>query len=228
MIGAKTYFAALVVAAGLALGSPAMGESAKPASGTASWFGNVHHGKNTASGEPFDMFSMTAAHKKLPFGTVLQVTNTANGKSVVLKVNDRGPFAKKRILDVSLAAADRLGMRNSGTAPITMEVVGNEQGQPLDSSKAFFVRLDDSRSPSAAAVKRQMSQLLRMGLQDAPSLLHTTGNTIALGPFLHFQDAQETLNRVATVHPKATIILAAKKAALPAIGLQGTEVSSAR
>lgn len=226
MIGAKTYLTALVVAAGLALGSPALAESSKPASGTASWFGNFHHGKNTASGEPFDMFSMTAAHKKLPFGTVLRVTNNANGKTVVLKVNDRGPYAKKRILDVSYAAADRLGMRASGTAPITMEVVGDTEGRPLDSSKAFFVRLDESRSPTAATVKRQMSQLLRMGIQDAPTLLHTTSESIALGPFLQFQDAQETLSRVATVHPKATIMLASKKAATPAIGVQGTEVSA--
>ncbi len=73
--------------------------------GTASWYGRAHHGRTTASGEPFDMHALTAAHRTLPFGTMILVTNLENGRSVVLTVNDRGPFVRGRILDVSYRAA---------------------------------------------------------------------------------------------------------------------------
>lgn len=208
----------LLMAAGTASARDARkAPGVKPATGTASWFGQWHHGKSTASGEPFDMYAMTAAHRKLPFGTVLKVTNTRNGMDVVVRVNDRGPYAKKRILDLSYAAADRLDMRVSGTAPVVLEVVGDVQGRPLKEDQAFFVRLAEQKSASTPLLEQQMARLIRVGFQDAATLLHTTDDAVALGPFDDFQAAQETLVRVATLHPRASIMLADKSQARPVV-----------
>ena len=86
--------------------------------GTASWYGPGFHGRKTANGEIYDMNDMTAAHKELPLGTTIEVTNPANGKKVVLRVNDRGPFHGNRVLDLSRAAAEKLGVLNDGTADV--------------------------------------------------------------------------------------------------------------
>ncbi len=88
-----------------------------------SYYAEDFHGKKTASGERFDMNGLTAAHRTLPFGTRLRVTNLENGKSVMVRVNDRGPFAKDRILDVSKAAAKELVMTGKGTVRAKLEVV---------------------------------------------------------------------------------------------------------
>lgn len=88
------------------------------ASGDASWYGPGFAGKKTSNGEKFDPRDMTAAHKTLPFGTTLKVTNLDNGKSCVVRVNDRGPFIGDRILDLSKAAAEKIGMVGTGTAPV--------------------------------------------------------------------------------------------------------------
>lgn len=86
--------------------------------GIASWYGPGFHGRKTANGETYDMNDMTAAHKELPLGTTIEVTNNANGKKVVLRVNDRGPFHGNRVLDLSRAAAEKLGVLNDGTADV--------------------------------------------------------------------------------------------------------------
>ncbi len=91
--------------------------------GTASYYGVDFHGKPTASGETYSQNKLTAAHKTLPLGTILKVTNAQNNKSVYVKVNDRGPFVKGRIVDVSTKAAELLGFRNKGTAYVKLEVV---------------------------------------------------------------------------------------------------------
>jgi rare lipoprotein A len=91
--------------------------------GVASWYGGEFHGRATSSGEVYDMYHLTCAHNTLPLGTVVMVTNLENGRSLELKVNDRGPFVKERILDVSYAAAQMLGMWEKGTAPVKVEVV---------------------------------------------------------------------------------------------------------
>lgn len=88
--------------------------------GKASWYGERHHGKKTASGEAFNMNAMTAAHKTLPFGTKVKVVSKANNKSVIVRINDRGPFTKKRIIDVSKAAAQQLGMIECGEAVVAI------------------------------------------------------------------------------------------------------------
>jgi rare lipoprotein A len=98
-------------------------ESREVQYGVASWYGGEFHGRSTSSGEVYDMYQLTCAHNTLPLGTIVMVTNLENGRSLELKVNDRGPFVKERIIDVSYAAAQMLGMWGKGTAPVKVEVV---------------------------------------------------------------------------------------------------------
>ncbi|MBI3811160.1 MAG: septal ring lytic transglycosylase RlpA family protein [Nitrospirae bacterium] len=92
--------------------------------GVASWYGEDFHGRPTANGEIYDMYGLTAAHRLMPLGTIVKVTHRENGRSVTVKVNDRGPFVHGRILDLSYGAAKTLGMTSTGTAPVAIEVVG--------------------------------------------------------------------------------------------------------
>ncbi|MGH8445300.1 MAG: septal ring lytic transglycosylase RlpA family protein [Solimonas sp.] len=91
--------------------------------GRASWYGKKFHGKKTASGEPYDMFAMTAAHKTLPIPSYVRVKNLENGRTAVVRVNDRGPFHSERIIDLSYAAAARLGIINDGHAAVEIETI---------------------------------------------------------------------------------------------------------
>ena len=89
--------------------------------GTASYYGARHHGQRTASGEPFNQHGLTAAHRQLPFGTRVLVTNLSNNKSVVVRINDRGPHTRGRLIDLSRQAAEQLGMLRSGTAKVRVQ-----------------------------------------------------------------------------------------------------------
>lgn len=93
--------------------------------GVASWYGRQLQGKRTASGEPYDMAGMTAAHKTLPLNCMIRVTNKVNGKSVVVKVNDRGPFHGDRVVDLSYSAAKALGIIDSGSTKVSIERIDN-------------------------------------------------------------------------------------------------------
>lgn len=95
-----------------------------PLKGRISYYSDKFQGKKTASGEMFNNNDLTAAHPTLPFNTYIKVTNVANKKSVVVRVNDRGPFTKARILDISKSAAEKLGMMKSGTAIVEVDVLG--------------------------------------------------------------------------------------------------------
>lgn len=99
--------------------------------GLASWYGTKFHGQRTSSGEPYDMFAMTAAHRHLPLPSFVEVTNVQNGKRVIVRVNDRGPFVGGRVIDLSYAAAHRIGMVEKGVAPVRIRAVG-----PADSTPA--------------------------------------------------------------------------------------------
>ena len=94
--------------------------------GMASYYGNELAGNRTASGERFDPGQLTAAHRTLPFGTMVRVTNTSNGDSVVVRINDRGPFSRGRVIDVSQAAAREIGMHRSGTARVKLALLDND------------------------------------------------------------------------------------------------------
>lgn len=91
--------------------------------GMASWYGEDYHGNKTTSGEVYDMHKLTAAHCCLPLGTSVKVTNLANGKSVKVKINDRGPFKKGRIIDLSYAAAKEIGLIGAGTQKVKIKVI---------------------------------------------------------------------------------------------------------
>ena len=91
--------------------------------GVASWYGPNFHGKLTANGEVFDQYGVTAAHKTLPLGTVARVTNIDNGKSLILRINDRGPYVGDRILDCSYGAATKLGFKDLGTANVEVKII---------------------------------------------------------------------------------------------------------
>ena len=107
---------ALVTGILLSVAGPAMAQC-----GGASWYGPGFHGKKAASGERFNENAMTAAHRSLPFGTVVSVVDQRTGKSIKVTINDRGPFHKGRIIDLSKAAATKLGFRNAGTTKVCIE-----------------------------------------------------------------------------------------------------------
>ena len=92
--------------------------------GRASWYGPDFHGKLTANGERYSMHDMTAAHKTLPMNTMVKVTNQNNGLSAIVRINDRGPFVNSRIIDLSKSAASKINMIGTGTAPVTLEILG--------------------------------------------------------------------------------------------------------
>lgn len=137
--------AGLVVAGGLTAALVLGGAAAAPASsgtddpdarqtGTASWYGSRHDGKRTASSEVFDMDDLTAAHPSLPFGTRVKVTLLRNGRSVVVRINDRFPKYRGRIIDLSRAAAREIGMMRRGTGRVRIEVVEPERTEVVDQS----------------------------------------------------------------------------------------------
>jgi rare lipoprotein A len=107
--------------------------------GVASWYGPNFHGKTTSNKEIYDMHDLTAAHKSLPFGTYVIVTNLNNGKSVIVRINDRGPFVKGRIIDLSFAAAQAVDMIDTGTAPVKLEIL--TEISPKKSSQKFSVQV---------------------------------------------------------------------------------------
>jgi rare lipoprotein A len=101
-------------------------KSTKVQVGTASWYGKQFHGRQTASGDTYDMFQFTAAHRTLPLGTIVKVTNLRNGKWVIVKVNDRGPYVGHRLVDLSYGAAQMLAFRQRGIEKVKLEVIEPE------------------------------------------------------------------------------------------------------
>ncbi len=106
--------------------------------GTASWYGPDFHGKATASGEPYDMEALTAAHKTLPLGTRVRVTRKDNGRTVAVRINDRGPFVSGRVIDLSRAAARALDMLGPGTAEVTVEALAAPGGTPPGDVNVYY------------------------------------------------------------------------------------------
>ena len=117
--------------------------------GTASWYGHEFHGRKTSNGEIYDMYGVSAAHKTLPFGTVVRVHNLHNGRDLAVRINDRGPFVKGRIIDLSYGAAEKLGVIGPGTAPVEIVALaapartvrqpgGQERLVPVDLTSGNF------------------------------------------------------------------------------------------
>jgi rare lipoprotein A len=125
--------------------------------GVASWYGPNFHGKTTSNKEIYNMHDMTAAHKSLPFGTYVVVTNLNNGRSVTVRINDRGPFVKGRIIDLSYAAAKAVDMIGTGTAPVKLEIL--TEISPKKSSQKFSVQV-------GSFVLQQNARALKNEIQD--------------------------------------------------------------
>jgi len=128
-------------------------------SGTASWYGNKFHGHLTSNGEIYNMYAMSAAHKNLPLPTYLKVTNNDNQKTVIVRVNDRGPFHQQRIIDLSYSAAYKLDMLKTGTANVTIEAITDFSNQsaniirkapPSSSIKANYIQVFATKNPLLA------------------------------------------------------------------------------
>lgn len=126
--------------------------------GVASWYGAKFHGRQTSNGERFDLYKLTAAHKHLPLPTYVRVTNLSNGKQTVVRVNDRGPFHENRVIDLSYAAAVKLGFHDKGTARVRVEVV--EAKKPVPARASYLVQAGGyKRLPSADASKDEIAAL---------------------------------------------------------------------
>ncbi len=129
--------------------------------GKASWYGPGFHGGKTASGEQFDQNALTAAHKTLPMPSIVRVTNLDNGKSVLIKINDRGPFARDRILDLSRAAAAKLGVIRTGTAKVRVQFLDKETRdyvQNLQKGKQYAMQSLKKVDPDEAALREEARQ----------------------------------------------------------------------
>ena len=145
--------------------------------GKASWYGRDFHGGPTASGDNYDMYTFTAAHRTLPMGTVVRVTDQDNGKSVMVCVTDRGPFVRGRVIDLSFAAAQQIEIGNRGVSRVELEVVSDESGTPLKPDEAFFVRYNAAQSDEK------------------------------IGPYRAFADAAAMHEALRQVHPEAQVVI---------------------
>lgn len=178
-------------------------------SGGASWYGKKFHGLKTSSGEKYDMYKMSAAHRNLPLPTYVRVTNKANGKSVIVKVNDRGPFHSDRIIDLSYAAAAKLDMLKTGTAQVDIEAIDpvefqrklGKNGNPEKSAAAsnatssgsnFYVQVGAfGELANATALQSKLLELIYapvvIARTDVPSVVHR----VQVGPFFTLTDADK-------------------------------------
>jgi len=158
--------------------------------GLASWYGTKFHGRRTSSGEPFDMFQLSAAHRHLPLPSYVEVTNVRNGLSTVVKVNDRGPFHSDRVIDLSYAAAVKLGFYQEGTAPVRIKVL-----TPIAEPPAYMLQTGAFRV--LANADRLQNQL--QALTGVPGVILKTSKDgfyrVQLGPI----KAGSELERVRTL-----------------------------
>jgi rare lipoprotein A len=166
--------------------------------GIASWYGPGFHGNRTSSGEVYDQYDLTAAHQTLPLGTTVSVTNLNNGRQVEVRVNDRGPFAKDRIIDLSYAAARNLDMIGPGTAPVRVEPVSD--GGLTFAALAYTLQVG-SFADRANAVRLQNQLASRFeGVYLAPAAGGDhTYYRVRLGKFSRREDAKHFAQSVSTL-----------------------------
>jgi rare lipoprotein A len=163
--------------------------------GTASWYGSKFHGRSTSSGEKYDMHLPTAAHKTLPLPTYAEVTNLTNGKKVIVKINDRGPFKDDRLIDMSYAAAIRLDMIDTGTAPVDVRVLDGGTPYAIDDTKMDDTWLQagayqDRDGAEDLASKLKRSDIKPVSIHDGKDLFR-----VWLGPYDSNQEIQAVIKR---------------------------------
>ncbi|PTQ90394.1 rare lipoprotein A [Agitococcus lubricus] len=184
--------------------------------GLASWYGKKFHGQRTSSGERFDMYKMTAAHKNLPIPCYVRVTNQENGKSVVLKVNDRGPFHGSRVMDVSWAAAAKLDMLDKGTAKISIEVIDtsdknraiatvDNNATSATTNEQFFVQVGAFGTvDNALSLQSKLSSIVPLPIEISDVTQPKRIHKVQIGPFADAESAEKArsyLLQVAAVNP---------------------------
>ena len=155
--------AALPVVSGTAdtlIERPAEAAGPRSEEGTASWYGEWHHGRLTASGAPFDMYGLTAAHRTMPLGSLARVTSLRSGKSVVVVVNDRGPYLPYRVIDLSFGAARELGIVQSGLEDVRIEVIEMSSYFPLEVSEVEASSVEVSSVRASGRSVSAISQVL--------------------------------------------------------------------
>jgi len=168
--------------------------------GVASWYGRDFHGKATANGERYNMHAMSAAHKTLPLPTLVRVTNLENGRSVVVRVNDRGPFVKSRLIDLSYAAATELGFTDKGTAHVRVQTLDvHTPATPVVARSA-----PPAPAPAPAAVTRPLSPIGTAWADEQPTAKR--GNIyVQLGAFGSRETAEHIRNSLQTQYPDILI-----------------------
>jgi rare lipoprotein A len=168
--------------------------------GIASWYGPKFNGKLTASGERYDMNALTAAHPSLPFGTRIGVRNTRTGREVVVKVNDRGPYSKNRIVDLSYAAAKEVGVVGPGTASVEIYLVP-ESGAP----PRYTVQVGAFSEPEKAiALQRDIVRLYPEAVVDSDG----TWNRVQIGAFDGREQAESLRRELAAIGMPAVVVAA--------------------
>lgn len=190
--------------------------------GVASWYGKKFHGYQTSNGEIYDMYGMSAAHRSLPLPSYVRVTNLENGRSVIVRVNDRGPFHEGRLIDLSYAAAKKLGYVEKGTARVEVEAItppGGTQGavqpvgmgssQPSDmAGMGWFIQVGAfSARESADRLRARLSSELRVPVfvsfgEEAGNRLHR----VRVGPFTSEAEAWRYKNQVERIAGEAVVI----------------------
>ena len=138
-LGAGLALLIAAAACGVKTAPQSMTPSGKPQRGLASWYGPKFHGRTTANGERYNMMDLTAAHKTLPFGTFVHVTNRANNKTIVVRINDRGPFVRGRIIDLSYAAAKVIGASSTGVVDVEVRVMDPVRGEALHGAQLRLI-----------------------------------------------------------------------------------------
>ncbi len=175
--------------------------------GVASWYGPGFHGVSTSMGEPYDMYAMTAAHKTLPIPCYARVTNLANGRSVVVRINDRGPFVANRLIDLSYTAAAKLDMLRAGTAMVEVRVItpGEPQSQALTRASEFpaptlYVQAGAFAVPAnAEGLRQRLSQAGLSNVLILPPLPEHRLYRVRIGPISSVAEFDALAARLATL-----------------------------
>ena len=160
--------------------------------GIASWYGVEEHGRPAASGERFSMYGYTAAHRSLPIGTVARVTNLENGRDIVLRINDRGPFIEGRIIDLSYAAAKAVDMIGNGTAKVKVEVISAPGRRNHYFQAKYTVQIGSFRDrENALSLKDELNKRLRNVQVDAIDLDGDIYHRVRIAQFSKKDDAEK-------------------------------------
>ncbi len=178
--------------------------------GLASWYGVPYHGRRTSSGEVYDMYQLTAAHREIPLGSWVEVTNLTNGRSLAVRINDRGPFVEGRIIDLSYASASLLGVTGPGLARVRVRLSQPPPGGPGPARYSIQVA-SFATEPSAQALKAELERRVS-GVQIVKALIGgETYYRVRLGSFASRAEARSTAERLAALGYRVLIMEASER-----------------